>query len=187
MEIGKTLYVADREQWRAWLAEHHDKEKEIWLIYYKKGSGKPRIPYNDAVEEALCYGWIDSIVKGIDDKKYTQRFTPRKPKSNLSAMNRERVRRLLDQDKMTAAGLAAIEHVFDADEQPAPLAIAPDIAQALQQDRETWRNFQGFPDSYKRIRIAFIEGARERPEVFEQRLRYFLKMTAQNKRYGMVQ
>ena len=175
MEIGKTLYVADREQWRAWLAEHHDKEKEIWLIYYKKGSGKPRIPYNDAVEEALCYGWIDSIVKGIDDKKYTQRFTPRKPKSNLSAMNRERVRRLLDQDKMTAAGLAAIEHVFDADEQPAPLAIAPDIAQALQQDRETWRNFQGFPDSYKRIRIAFIEGARAAPGGFRAAIAVLLE------------
>ena len=132
MEIGKTLYVSDREQWRAWLAEYHDKEQEIWLIYYKKGSGKPRIPYNDAVEEALCYGWIDSIVKGIDDKKYTQRFTPRKPKSNLSAMNRERVHRLLEQGKMTAVGLAAIEHVFDADEQPAEPEIAPDIEQALQ-------------------------------------------------------
>lgn len=187
MEIGKTLYVSDGEQWRAWLAEHHDKEQEIWLIYYKKGSGKPRIPYNDAVEEALCYGWIDSIVKGIDDRKYTQRFTPRKPKSNLSAMNRERVYRLLAQGKMTGAGLAAIEHVFDADEQPAEPEIAPDIEQALQQDRETWQNFQGFPDSYKRIRIAFIEGARSRPEVFEQRLRYFLKMTAQNNRFGMVQ
>ena len=187
MEIGKTLYVSDREQWRAWLAEYHDKEKEIWLIYYKKGSGKPRIPYNDAVDEALCYGWIDSIVKGIDDKKYTQRFTPRKPKSNLSAMNRERVYRLLEQGKMTAAGLAAIEHVFDPDEQPAEPEIAPDIEQALQQDRETWQNFQGFPDSYKRIRIAFIEGARSRPEVFEQRLQHFLKMTAQNKRFGMVQ
>ena len=104
MEIGETLYVSDREQWRAWLAEYHDKEQEIWLIYYKKGSGKARIPYNDAVEEALCYGWIDSIVKGIDDKKYTQRFTPRKPKSNLSAMNRERVHRLLEQGKMTDAG-----------------------------------------------------------------------------------
>ncbi len=187
MEIGKTLYVSDREQWRAWLAEYHDKEKEIWLIYYKKGSGKPRIPYNDAVEEALCYGWIDSIVKGIDDKKYTQRFTPRKPKSNLSAMNRERVHRLLEQGKMTAAGLAAIKHVFNPDEQPAEPEIAPDIEQALQQDRVTWRNFQAFPDSYKRIRIAFIEGARSRPEVFEQRLQHFLKMTAQNNRFGMVQ
>ena len=88
---------------------------------------------------------------------------------------------------MTAAGLAAIEHVFDADEQPAAPEIAPDIVQALQQDRETWRNFQAFPDSYKRIRLAFIEGARSRPEIFEQRLRHFLKMTAQNKRYGMVQ
>ena len=102
MEIGKTLYVSPTGSsgGRGW-PSITTKEQEIWLIYYKKGSGKPRIPYNDAVEEALCYGWIDSIVKGIDDKKYTQRFTPRKPKSNLSAMNRERVHRLLEQGKMT--------------------------------------------------------------------------------------
>ncbi len=91
MDIGETLYVTDRGEWRSWLAEHHGSEMEIWLIYYKKGSGKPRISYNDAVEEALCYGWIDSIVKTIDDEKYAQRFSVRKKTSELSQMNRERI------------------------------------------------------------------------------------------------
>ena len=78
MDIGKTLYVTDRKQWRSWLAKNHTKAKEIWLIYYRKSSGKKRIPYNDAVEEALCYGWIDSIMKSIDEKSFAQRFSPRK-------------------------------------------------------------------------------------------------------------
>src|SRR5213596_4263102 len=113
MEIGTTLYVKDRRQWRAWLARHHETAPEIWLIYYKKDSGKPRIPYNDAVEEALCYGWIDSILKPIDARRYAQRFSPRRPTSVLSAMNRERVRRLITAKRMTKAGLASISHAFD--------------------------------------------------------------------------
>src|SRR2546430_10940490 len=79
MEIGTTLYVKDRRQWRAWLARHHKTAPEIWLIYYKKHSGRPRIPYSDAVEEALCYGWIDSITKPVDEDRWAQRFTPRRP------------------------------------------------------------------------------------------------------------
>ncbi|HTI05612.1 MAG TPA: hypothetical protein VL549_09865 [Gemmatimonadales bacterium] len=78
MKIGKTFYAKNAREWRAWLAKHHRRAPEIWLIYYKKASGKPRIPYNDAVDEALCYGWIDSILKPIDDKKYAQRFSPRR-------------------------------------------------------------------------------------------------------------
>src|SRR3989442_11748515 len=78
MEIGTTLYVKDRRQWRAWLARHHKTAPEIWLIYYKKHSGRPRIPYSDAVEEALCYGWIDSITKPVDEDRWAQRFSPRR-------------------------------------------------------------------------------------------------------------
>ena len=187
MELGKTLYVTNRNDWRSWLAKNCDKEKEIWLIYYRKSSGKQRIPYNDAVEEALCYGWIDSNLKGINEEKFAQRFTPRKPKSNLSQTNIERVRRLIEQDKMTSVGLAAIEHVFDRNQKNIKLTIAPDILKTLKQDNEVWENFQKFPDSYKRIRIGWIEGARTRPELFNQRLNYFLKMTAKNKKYGKVQ
>ena len=195
MNITKTLYVTTRAEWRAWLKKHHASEKEVWLVYYKKDSGKARIPYNDAVEEALCLGWIDSIVKKLDADSFAQRFTPRRPGSQLSPMNKERIRRLIPQKKMTAAGLAAVKDALGAalvetrlgTKVEPRLVIAPDILQALQADAQTWRNFQKFPASYQRIRIAWIEGARKRPEVFQQRLRYFLKMTAQNKRFGMVQ
>jgi uncharacterized protein YdeI (YjbR/CyaY-like superfamily) len=171
--------------WRSWLAKHYRKEKEIWLVYMKKNSNKPRIPYNDAVEEALCYGWIDSTLKPIDKEKYAQRFSPRRQGSKLSDMNRERIRRLIRQKKMTPAGIAAVNHVPNLTSKN--LIIAPDILRALKKDENTWNNFQKFPASYKRIRIGWIEMARIREEVFNQRLRYFIKMTSQNKRFGMVQ
>jgi uncharacterized protein YdeI (YjbR/CyaY-like superfamily) len=181
MEIGKTLYVKDRAKWRSWLAKNHDKESEIWLITYKKHTGKLSLPYNDAVEEALCYGWIDSIVKRVDDDRTAQRYTPRRPKSQLSETNKERIRRLIDEGKMTEAGLATIKDKLDE-----KVEVAPDIARALKKDPEVWRNFRAFPESYRRIRIGWIEGARKRPDVFKTRLNYFIKMTAMNKMYGQV-
>src|SRR5213594_4221891 len=113
MNVGKTFYAKNRREWRAWLSKHHRTAPEIWLIYYKKLSGKPRIPYNHAVEEALCYGWIDSLLKPIDAVCWAQRYSPRKRTSRLSAMNLERVRRLIVAKRMTKAGLARIEHAFD--------------------------------------------------------------------------
>lgn len=187
MEIGKTIYLADRKEWRAWLKNNYRTEKDIWLIYYNKQSGKPRIQYNDAVEEALCFGWIDSIMKKINEKKFAQRFTPRKKNSQLSDLNKERIRRLIKQNKMTIAGLEAVKHAFNHSNKNEKLKIAPDIIKELKKDKTTWKNFNSFPLSYKRIRIGWIEGARKRPDIFKQRLNYFLKMTAKNKKYGMVQ
>jgi uncharacterized protein YdeI (YjbR/CyaY-like superfamily) len=187
MDLGKTLYVVDRKKWRSWLAKNHNKEKEIWLIYYRKSSGKKRIPYSDAVEEALCYGWIDSIMKGIDEEKFAQRFSPRRPNSVLSQMNNERIQRLIKQKKMTVKGLTAVKHVFDDSLKKSKYIIKADILNSLKEDKKIWENFQKFPEFYKRIRIEWIEGARTRPEIFKKRLRYFLKMTAKNKRYGMIQ
>src|SRR6266540_3966102 len=178
MEIGTTLYVKDRRQWRAWLARHHKTAPEIWLIYYKKHSGRPRIPYSDAVEEALCYGWIDSITKPVDEDRWAQRFSPRRPSSRLSDMNRERVRRLIAARRMTKAGLAAIEHAFDRKKDTKPRLkwdIPADILRRLKRDPATWKNFQRFPESYQRIRVGWIAAARRRPDVFKQRLAYFLK------------
>jgi len=187
MELGKTLYVTDRKQWSSWLAKNHNKEKEIWLIYFKKSSGKKRIPYNDAVEEALCYGWIDSILKGIDEEKFAQRFTPRRQNSVLSQLNKERIRLLVKQKKMKSVGLTAIQHVSFDPAKNTKLKISSDILKSLKKDEKTWENFQNFSESYKRIRIAWIEETRSRPELFKKRLAYFLKMTAKNKKYGMVQ
>ena len=182
MDIGKTLYVTDAPGWRAWLEANHAREPEIWLVFYTKASGRPSIPYNDAVEEALCFGWIDSIVKKHEEHSRAQRFTPRRRGSPLSEMNKVRVRRMVERGRMTAAGLAAAGDILDE-----PFHEPPDIIAALKADEATWRNYQQFPDSYRRIRVGWIEAGRSNQDVFDQRLRYFLKMTAQNKRYGMVQ
>jgi len=182
MKLGKTLYITDRNAWREWLIKHHAKESEIWLVYYKQKTGKPRLPYNDAVEEALCFGWIDSTVKKLDEESNAQRFTPRRPNSPLSEMNKERIRRLIKTGKMTPAGLLAAGDVSTE-----KFSIPSDILKALKADKRIWDNFQNFPESYKRIRVGWIEGARKRPEEFDKRLNYFLRMTAKNKRYGMVQ
>lgn len=108
MDVGETLAVRSREQWRRWLARNHAAKKEIWLIYYKKSSGKSGISYNESVEEALAYGWIDGQVKGLDDTRYAGRFTPRKPGSNWSASNIERIQRLLREGRMAEPGLRVI-------------------------------------------------------------------------------
>lgn len=182
MKLGKTIYVTNRKQWRSWLAKNHSKEKEIWLIYYRKASGKKRIPYNDAVEEALCYGWIDSIVKNIDEEKFAQRFSPRRPKSILSEMNRERIKRLIKEKKMTAYGLKAVSHVFKDNK----FKIAEDILKALKSNKQAWNNFKKFPNHYKRIRIGYIESQRKHKDGFEKSLNYLIKMSAKNKKFGMV-
>ena len=167
MNIGKTFYAANRKQWRAWLAKNHRSEPEIWLIYYKKNSDKPRIPYNDAVEEALCYGWIDSILKPKDDISYLQRFSPRRKNSKLSEMNKERVYRLIKAKKMTRFGLEKIQHQMNNGSKNLKWStslkkfkIPDDIINELKANPIVWRNFQKFPESYKRIRIGWIDLSR---------------------------
>ena len=181
VKLGKLLDVPDAQAWRRWLEAHYTSEPEIWLVYHSKTSGVPSIPYNDAVDEALCFGWIDSTVKKVDADSRAQRFTPRRPGSPISPMNRERVLRLRDIGRMTQAGLDAIGNL------DTPFVLAPDIEAALRADDETWRNYEAFPESYRRIRVGFVDGSRNRPEMFQRRLAYFLKMTRANKRYGMVQ
>jgi uncharacterized protein YdeI (YjbR/CyaY-like superfamily) len=188
MEIGKTLYVTNRKEWRAWLAKNHDKEQEVWLIYYRKETGKPRIKYDDAVEEALCYGWIDSTAKKLDDERFVQRFSPRRKNSRLSQANRERIDKLIEQEKMTPAGLAAIAHVYRPNtEIHGSFVIPPDILKPLKANKQAWDNFQKFPETYQRIRIAYIDSRRRHSrEMFEKSLNHFIKRTAMNKRIGFV-
>ncbi|MBN2126900.1 MAG: YdeI/OmpD-associated family protein [Candidatus Diapherotrites archaeon] len=182
MNLGKTLYVTDRKAWRLWLEKHYDSEKEIWLVYYKKNSMKPRIPYNDAVEEALCFGWIDSTMKKIDEERSAQRFTPRRKNSSWSEMNKERARRLIKSGLMTETGLKKIN-----DNLNEKFVISEDILKEIKKNKIAWKNFQKFPKYYQRIRIAYIDSARELPSEFHKRLNYFIKMTAKNKKIGMIQ
>ena len=109
MEIGETLYVTTRAEFRKWLAENHDTKKEIWLIQYKKAARKPSLPLAEAVEEAMCFGWTESIgFKALDAERYVTRFSPRRPKSNWTEKNRERARKMIAEGKMTEAGRATL-------------------------------------------------------------------------------
>lgn len=194
MKVGKTIYVTNRTEWRSWLSKHHRTAKDIWLVYYKKGSNKKRIPYNDAVEEALCYGWIDSIAKPRNRESWVQRFSPRRRNSVLSEMNKERIRRLVRSKRMTRFGLASIQHHIDGSHSRIrdgsamrKFNMPDDLLKALKADPVVWKNFQRFPASYKQIRLGWIDASRHRPAMFRVRLNYFLRMTAQNKKFGMVQ
>ncbi len=179
MNITRTFYTANRKAWREWLKKHYKTAKEIWLIYYRKESGKPRIAYGDAVEEALCFGWIDSTVRKLDEERFAQRFSPRNPRSPYSQPNLERLRRLLAQRKVCKEVRDVLPDLrFES------FKIPSDIERALKKNTKVWESFQKFPDSYRRIRIAYVEGVRERPEEFKKRLRYLVKMTEQNKRFG---
>jgi len=175
------LYVTDRREWRAWLRKHYRSEKEIWLVYYKKHSGKPRIPYNDAVEEALCFGWIDSTVRSIDGDRYAQRFSPRRPRSQYSQANRERLRKLARQRKVVKDVLATLGDIIEEDDN---FEVPSDILREIKKNGEAWENFKGFSPAYIRIRIGYIDAARKRPEEFEKRLRHFVKKTEKNRQFG---
>jgi uncharacterized protein YdeI (YjbR/CyaY-like superfamily) len=185
MKIRKAIYLKSRKAWHSWLAKNYAKEKDIWLIYYKKASGKPRIGYNDAVEEALNFGWIDSTAKRIDNDSFAQRFSPRNPGSKLSELNKARIRKLIAAGQMTKFGLAAVAHAYNYI--PEKLVITPDVQNALKSDGAAWKHFQAFPEQYRRIRIAYIEDARHsRPEEFRKRLRNFVRNTSKNRRIGFV-
>ncbi|MBL8166100.1 MAG: YdeI/OmpD-associated family protein [Anaerolineae bacterium] len=179
MPVTETLSVPDRAAWRAWLQTHHASKSEIWLL---TDTIAPTVSYLDSVEEALCFGWIDGIAKKLDARTRAQRFTPRRPKSHWTELNKERARRLIAQGLMTDAGFARLP-----DLSPEAFQIAPDILAALQADRQTWEYFQAFPDLYKRIRIGFIEEMRSQPAVFQQRLGHFLKKTRENKMFGTME
>jgi uncharacterized protein YdeI (YjbR/CyaY-like superfamily) len=176
MDSTKILYIRDRIEWRAWLVDNFDKETEIWLVYPKKSTNKKRILYNDAVEEALCFGWIDSTVKSLDEENTIQRFTPRRSKSSFSQPNKERIRWLLEQGLVHASMLAKAKEIA-----AEPFVFPQDIIDAIQADEEAWAYFRTCSESYKRIRIAYIDAARKRPEEFKKRLGNFISKTRDGK------
>ncbi|MEP0546044.1 MAG: YdeI/OmpD-associated family protein [Rhodothermales bacterium] len=179
MDITETLYVATREAWRAWLAAHHETTSEIWLVSYRQHVGRPSVPYNDAVEEALCFGWIDSTRKGIDDERFAQRYTPRRPTSGYSQLNKERLARLLDRDRVVASVAEAVCDVRAED-----FHIPDDIRAALQREAGAWDFFQSTSPSYQRIRAAYVDGARAQPDVFAKRLAHLVDKCAAGKQFG---
>ncbi len=176
MNSERTLNIKTRTEWRNWLQHNFNIENEVWLVYPKKSTGEQRIQYNDAVEEALCFGWIDSVNKTLDKDHSIQRFTPRQSKSSYSQPNKERLKWLYEKKLIhhlfldTVKETISIEFVF-------PL----DILDEIKKDKTVWSNYIKFSEPYKRIRIAYIDSARKRPDEFIKRLTNFIQKTRNNK------
>ena len=184
MEITLVFYPTNRAEWRAWLESNHKTATEVWVRTFRKASGLPSVSYDDLVEECLCFGWIDGTVKKYDPDSTVQRITPRRKKSFLSELNRQRVWKLQANGLMTPAG---IEPIKDQIGRPEEVLEIPDWAEAqLRAEPEVWSVFQSFPPLYKRLKIAWIAEVKSlsrRPEA-QKRLDYLIKMTRQGKMYG---
>ena len=174
--MKETFYTSDRSQWRRWLSENFETKSEIWFVFPTKASGEASLSYNDAVEEALCFGWIDSTTGHLDDTHGIRRFTPRK---DFGYYSRPNIARLIWLDSQglihpkvrpTVLDVITAEYVFP-----------QDILDAIRADAAAWENYQGFSEPYKRIRVAYIDAARKRPEEFNKRLRSFISKTHDGK------
>jgi len=190
MSSYKKLYVTNRDKWRAWLKINHTKEKEVWLVYYKKHTAQPRIPYDHAVEEALCFGWIDSTVKRIDDKKYMQKFTPRRTGSSWSELNKNRVQKLLEQGQMTEAGLSKVRAARKSGEWDIipegkkEFEIPQEFSAALTADKEAKIFFDNLSPSCQKQYVGWISSAKKR-ETRERRAKEALKLLGEKQKLGM--
>ena len=179
-----------RKQWRDWLAKNHAVAIEVWLVFYKKHTGKPTLSYNDSVEEALCYGWIDGIRKRIDDERYMHRFTPRKPNSNWSETNKKRVARLQKAGLIEPAGTEVIRAAkrtgkWDASARPdIDLSLSAELESALVNDKRAGEFFSSLAPSYQREYIAWIATAK-RPETKAKRLSETIRLLKAGKKLGM--
>ena len=171
-----TKYFVDRKEWRRWLEANFETEEDIWLEYPLKKTGKKRIIYNDAVEEALCFGWIDSTVKSFNDETTIQRFCRRRKKSTFSQPNIERLKWLVENDLIHHSMKDEVCNIIQQE-----FVFPEEIIKRLQTDKDVWKNYQNFSASYKRIRIAYIQDARKRADEFEKRLNSFINKTKKNK------
>jgi uncharacterized protein YdeI (YjbR/CyaY-like superfamily) len=185
------LYLTSRKEWRMWLEENHDTAEEVWLRYYKKPSGKPRIPYDAAVEEALCFGWIDGKIKRIDEDYYIQRFTPRRPGSRWSKYNVDRIRKLIREGLMDKAGLKAFQEALDKpeliydDRRDGNPVMPDDLNDKLSKNKTALENFMNFPQSSRRIYIEWLNSSKK-PETRLRRIEKIIGFAEKNHKPGMM-
>ena len=156
-----------RKEWRKWLEENHSSEKEIWVIIHKKKSGKKGLKYHEAVEEAICFGWIDSKMQSIDAERFRQRFSPRRKNSIWSKSNKEKAEKMIQAGKMTQAGFETINEAKQngkwatAYSSKMPLAVPKDLAKALKENELAWKNFEKFSNSTKLQYIYWVNSAKK--------------------------
>lgn len=192
MDVTETVVLTTRKAWRAWLKKHHADRKEIWFTFFKKASGKPSVAYADAVEEALCFGWIDTTVKTLDAERYVQRFTPRKKGSNWSGPNLERVRRLVANGQMTPAGAVHLPNARDAKSfqakhdrrTTAPTAPPKDLLDAMRKSPAASAFWRSLAPSYRRLYGRMVREAKK-PETRAKRIVNLMKRLEQGVKHPL--
>lgn len=183
---ANAVHPLTRAAWRQWLTDHHTQPEGVWLVTYKKATGKPRVEYDDAVEEALCFGWVDSKPRKLDAERSMLWFAPRKAGSGWSRPNKERVARLVALGLMHPAGLAKVEAAradgtWNALDEVEALTIPPDLAAALAAHGQASAHFEAFPRSVKRGILEWITQAKK-PETRARRIAETARLAADNQR-----
>lgn len=187
MKKIEELYVTDRKQWRDWLEKNHATAKGVWLVYYKVHTGKPSVPYGDSVEEALCFGWIDGIIKKLDDERFCRKFMPRKTKSRWSETNKKRAEKMIRQRKMTEAGMVRIKDAKRSGEwstiraRNKELTIPAFFLEALAKNKKSLEYFNNLAPSYKRNFVGWVSSAKQE-KTRTKRLAEALSYLEQNKK-----
>ena len=176
MDERKVIFCPSRREWRDWLSEHFETEKEIWFVFPSAGSGERGVSYNDAVEEALCFGWIDGRAGKLDETHQLRRFTPRRKGSGYSQPNIERLIEMDSKGLIHPKIRPSVREVINR-----PFVFPEDILDAIRSDAVARKNYSTFSEPYKRIRVAYIDAARDRPAEFQKRLENFLRKTRENK------
>jgi len=190
MKVLKELHFATRSDWRHWLDKNHANYDGIWFVYYKEHTGKSSVPYEDSVEEALCFGWIDSIIKKIDKDKYARKFTVRKEESDWSESNKRRVEKVINAGLMTEAGMLKINAAKSNGKWdqvitiPAFKDLHPDFKIAIEKHKQAKNNFYNLSQSYRRQYIAWISTAKK-AETRKKRITEALKLLEKNQKLGL--
>ena len=184
----KTFLAHTLDEWRKWLTAHHDSESEVWLVFYKQHTGVASIDYKDALDEALCFGWVDSLVKRLDDRRFARKFTPRRVNSRWSDVNRKRYAELKASGRLKAAGIARPPTDRGYDPRPPrlelPSKLPSYIGAALKKRPAALGNFEALAPSHRRKYVAWIESAK-REETKLRRLKAAISLLAAGKPLGL--
>lgn len=186
-----TLTVTNRTEWREWLSKNHDEEGEVWLVYYKKGTGESSIEYGASVEEALCFGWVDSLIKKLDEDRYVRKFTPRREGSKWSDSNKKRVEKMLKVGLMTESGMQKVEAAqqdgsWDEPDQRPKLTFAmlPEFEQALSENKKAKESFDSLSATHRKQYLGWIEVAK-RQDTRERRIAESIRLLEEGKKLGL--
>ena len=183
----KTFLAETPDQWRKWLVEHHDSKSEVWLVFYKVHTARRSIAYSDAIDEALCFGWVDSLVKRLDDSRYALNFTPRKENSRWSTINRKRYAALKANGRLHPAGINRAPTDRSYGPRPRfqmPATLPRYIQAALRKQPAAWRHFKGLAPSHQRRYIGWIETAK-REDTKARRLQEAIRLLAAGRPLGL--